>query len=458
MTAVKTSFNENQLPDGPKAPPLFQLLDWIARPFEYLDECSDKYGDIFTLKLLGFPPLVFIANPQGIREIFNLDGQYFDAAHINKNGGGRLIMGDNSLILMDGVRHERERKLLMPPFHGEKVKSYAKSICKITEEVASVLKIDQPFLARDITQEITLKVIMQVLFGFSEGENCKRLSSLIAHWLHMTSSPLRLSFIFLKPLQIDLGPWSPWGNFIRTKQKIYDLFQAEIDDKRTHPEKLGNDILSLMLSATDSEGQSMSDEQLKDEIITLLSAGHETTANGLAWGFYWLGKNPSIKEKLLQEIDSLGKNPDPIEISRLPYLTAVCQEILRLYPVVQVALARFAKQNIEIMGRCFKAGTTFIPSIYSIHHREDLYPDSQQFKPERFLERQYTAYEFIPFGGGVRMCLGHALAMLEIKLVIATIISKYNLELADNKPIKPIRGSATIVPSNGVPLVVTGFR
>lgn len=458
MTTVKTSFNENQLPDGPKAPPLFQLLDWIARPYEYLDECSDKYGDIFTLRLLGFPPLVFIANPQGIREIFNFDGQYFNAAHINKNGGGRLIMGDNSLILMDGVRHERERKLLMPPFHGEKVKSYANSICKITEEVASVLKIEQPFLARDITQEITLKVIMQVLFGFSEGEKCKRLSSLIAHWLHMTSSPLRLSFIFLKPLQIDLGPWSPWGNFIRTKQKIYDLFQAEIDDKRTHPEKLGNDILSLMLSATDSEGQSMSDEQLKDEIITLLSAGHETTANGLAWGFYWLVKNPSIKEKLLQEIDSLGKNPAPIEIARLPYLTAVCQEILRLYPVVQVALARFAKQNIEIMGRGFKAGTTFIPSIYSIHHREDLYPDSQQFKPERFLERQYTAYEFIPFGGGVRMCLGHALAMLEIKLVIAKIISKYNLELADNKPIKPIRGSATIVPSNGVPLVVTGFR
>jgi cytochrome P450 len=121
-------------------------------------------------------------------------------------------------------------------------------------------------------------------------------------------------------------------------------------------------------------------------------------------------------------------------------------------------LARFAKQDIEIMGRCFKAGTTLIPSIYSIHHREDLYPNSKQFKPERFLERQYTSYEFIPFGGGVRMCLGHALAMLEMKLVIATIISKYNLELADNKPIKPIRGGATIVPSNGVPLVVTGFR
>jgi cytochrome P450 family 110 len=458
MVTAKTSFSENQLPNGPKAPALFQLINWVARPFEYLEECTEKYGDIFTMRLLGFPPFVFIAHPQGIKEIFVADAQYFDAARTNNNGGGRLIMGDNSLILMEGSRHEKERKLLMPPFHGEKVKSYAKSICEITEKVASLWKIDQPFIGRDITQEITLKVIMQALFGFSEGEKCERLSSLIAHWLHITGSPLRLTFIFLKPLQVDLGPWSPWGNFIRTRQKIYELFQAEIDDKRTHPEKRGNDILSLILSATDSEGQSMSNEELKDELITLLSAGHETTANGLAWAFYWLGKNPSVKEKLSEEINSLGKNPDPIEISRLPYLTAVCQETLRLYPSVQVALARFAKQDVEIMGRHFKAGTTFIPSIYSIHHREDLYPNSKEFKPERFLERQYTAYEYIPFGGGVRLCLGHALAMLEMKLVIASIVSKYNLELADNKPIKAIRRGGTIAPSNGVPLVLTSFR
>jgi cytochrome P450 len=458
MVSPKMSFSENQLPNGPKAPELFQMLNWISRPFEYLEECTDKYGDIFTIRLLGFPPFVFIGHPQGIKQIFAADAQCFDAARINNNGGGRLIMGDNSLILMDGPVHERERKLLMPPFHGDKVKSYAKSICEITEKVASLWKIDKPFIGIEVTQEITLKVIMQVVFGFSEGKKSDQLRSAIAHWLELTSSPTRLSFIFLKPLQVDLGSWSPWGNFIRAKQKIYDLFQAEIEDKRTHPEKRGNDILSLMLSATDSEGQVMSDEQLKDELITLLSAGHETVANALAWAFYWLAKNPSVKEKLLQEIDNLGKNPDPIEISRLPYLTAICQETLRIYPVVQVALARFAKQDVEIMGHFFKAGTTFIPSIYSIHHREDLYPNSKQFRPERFLERQYTAYEFLPFGGGVRLCLGHALAMLEIKLVIASIVSKYNLELADDKPIKPIRRSAVIAPLNGVPLVLTGFR
>ena len=456
MTTVPTSFSKNKLPDGSKTPALFQLINWIARPFEYLEEYTEKYGDIFTMRLFGFPPLVFIANPKGIKEIFSADAQSFDVGRTNDLA--RPILGDNSILLMDGTRHKRERKLLMPPFHGERVKSYAESICKITEQVASHWEIDRPFIARNASQEITLKVIMETVFGFSEGSKCEQLRSLLAEWLEITASPARSSFIFLKFLQVDLGAWSPWGNFIRTKQKIYDLLQAEIEDRRTNPEKLGNDILSLMLSVTDEDGQLMTDDQLKDELITLLVAGHETTATALAWAFYWLEKLPEVKEKLLQEIDSLGENPDPIQISHLPYLTAVCQETLRLYPIVPIAMARLAKQDVEIMGRKFESGTTFIPCIYSTHHREDLYPNSKQFKPERFLERQYTPYEFIPFGGGIRLCLGYALAMLEMKLVIASIVSKYNLELANNKPIKPMRRGGTLTPSNGVPLVLKGFR
>ena len=456
MTAIKTSSKEHKLPDGSKVPALFQLINWIVRPFDYLEECTEKYGDMFTMRLFGLPPLVFIANPQGIKEIFSADARCFDAGRTNDLA--RPILGNNSLIIMDGSRHKRERKLLMPPFHGEKVKSYAASICQITETVTSRWEINKPFIARDMAQEITLKVIMQTVFGLSEGEKCEQLRSLLADWLDITASPVRSSFIFLKFLQIDLGAWSPWGNFIRTQQKIYNLLQAEIDERRTNPEKLGNDILSLMLSATDEDGQSMSDDQLKDELITLLVAGHETTATSLAWAFYWLEKLPEIKAKLLQEIDSLGKNPDPLEISRLPYLTAVCQETLRLYPIVPIAFGRIANQDIEIMGRYFESGTTLVPCIYLTHHREDLYPNSKQFKPERFLERDYTPYEFIPFGGGVRLCLGYALAMLEMKLVIASILSRYNLELADNQPIKPMRRGGTLAPSNGVPLVVTSIR
>ncbi len=456
MTTLQPSLSNNQLPEGPKTPALWQLVHWIARPLDFLEECTAKYGDVFTIRLFGFPPLVFIANPQGVKEIVGADAKYFDVG--KTNDVLRPILGDRSIVLMDGSRHRRERKLLMPAFHGEKVKSYAQSICQITEDATSKWEINQPFIARILTQEITLKVIMKTVFGFSEGEKYEQLRSLLADWLEITASPAKSSFIFLKIFQVDLGSWSPWGNFIRVRTRIYELLQAEIEEKRANPEKLGDDILSLMLNVTDEDGQPMSDDELKDELMTLLVAGHETTATSLAWSFYWLEKNPEVKEKLLQEINSLGKNPDPITISRLPYLTAVCQETLRFYPIVPVSFARVSNREMEIMGRFFPSETTFLPTIYSIHHREDLYPNSKQFKPERFLERQYTPYEFIPFGGGSRLCLGYALAMLEMKLVIATIVAKYNFKLADNKPIKPMRRGGTIAPSNGVPLVITGLR
>ena len=445
-----------KLPDGPKLHPVFQLINWIARPFEYLEECAAKYGDIFTLRLFGFPPLVFIADPQGIKQIFTADAKYFDAGRTN--GPARPLVGDNSLTLMDGSAHKQERKLLMPPFHGEKVKYYAEAIAKITEEVASEWQVNKPFIARDVSQAITIKVIMQTVFGLNSGEKYRQIKPLLVDMLKVMASPIKSSFIFFKFLQLDLGAWSPWGNYIRNRRKIYDLLQAEIEDRRAHPEKLGDDILSLMMSATDEAGQPISDDQLKDELITLLIAGHDTTATALAWAFYWLEKNPQVKEKLLHEIDSLGEHPDPIALSRLPYLTAVCQETLRLYPIAITAFARVAKEDIEIMGLKFAAETTVVANIYSTHHREDLYPNSKEFKPERFLERQYSPYEFLPFGGGVRMCLGYALAMLEMKLAIATIVSQYNLQLADNKPIKPMRRGATMTPSNGVPLVMKGVR
>ena len=456
MTTAKESSTDKSLPDGPKAPGLFQLINWIARPLDYIEECVEKYGDVFTIRLFGFPNLVFIAHPQGIKEIFAADGQYFEVG--STNDIARPILGDNSLILMDGARHKRERKLLMPSFHGEKVKSYASSICKITETVASKWEFNKPFIGRKIAQEITLKVIMETVFGFSEGERCEQFRSLMTDWLDLLSSPARSSFIFLKFLQVDLGAWSPWGKFIRSKQKIYDLLQTEIEDRRANPEKLSDDILSLMLEARDEDGRPMDDSQLKDELITLLIAGHESTAISLAWAFYWLTKNPQITTKLREEIDQLGENPDPIAISRLPYLTAVCQETLRFYPVVPIAFTRIATQDIKIMGRQFASETVLVPCIYATHHREDLYPNSKQFQPERFLERQYTSSEFIPFGGGIRLCVGYALALLEMKLVLASIVSKYDFELADNKPIKPMRRGGTITPSNGVPLVLTGLR
>lgn len=213
-----------------------------------------------------------------------------------------------------------------------------------------------------------------------------------------------------------------------------------------------------MLSAQDENGQPMTDAELHDEMLTLLFAGHETTATALAWALYWVHKLPQVREKLRQESDRLGDNPDPMAIYKLPYLSAVCNETLRIYPVVPMAFGRFTNSPIEIMEQQYEANTLLTACIYLTHHREDLYPEPNQFKPERFIEHQYSPYEFLPFGGGNRRCLGSALAQLEMKLVLATILSNYQLELAEDKPVKPQRRGVTIAPAGSVRMVMTRKR
>ena len=274
----------------------------------------------------------------------------------------------------------------------------------------------------------------------------------------MTGSPLSASLLFFPVLQQDWGAWSPWGKFVRQRQQIYDLLQAEIDQRRSQPEIKGNDVLSLMLLARDEDGQPMTDIELQDELMTMLFAGHETTATALTWALYWIHKLPVVKDKLLQELDSQGNDTEPLAIASLPYLTAVCNETIRIYPVSPIVFPRSSRISVEIAGQQFPPETNLVPCIYLVHHREDIYPEPKQFKPERFLERQFSPAEFIPFGGGNRRCLGYALAMLEMKLVLATIMSQYELTLANTKPEKPRRRGFVVAPANGVKMIVTGTR
>ncbi len=213
---------------------------------------------------------------------------------------------------------------------------------------------------------------------------------------------------------------------------------------------MGNDVLSLMMAARDETGEAMTDAELKDELMTLLIAGHETTATTLAWAFYQIFRHPRVLQKLRAELEQTGESLAPLEIAKLPYLNAVCQEILRMYPVVPVIFPRITKTAIKVMGHEFEAETWFTLSMYLVHYREDLYPEPEKFKPERFLERQFSPYEYFPFGGGSRRCLGYALAELEMKLVLACIIAKYELSLASNKSVEPQRRGLAISPTGGV--------
>lgn len=445
-----------KLPEGPTSPAIVQLIQWIIDPLEFLDSCAKRYGDTFTVNLRNFEPFVFLSHPQAIREIFTTDPKQFDSGRGNKIL--ESLVGENSLSLLDGDRHRQQRRLIMPPFHGERMQTYAQLIGDITEQVASQWQVDKPLCMREQMQDITLQVIMQAVFGLREGARYQRLKPLLATLLNMTDSPLSSSLLFFQFLQQDWGAWSPWGRFVRRRQQIYQLLQAEIDERREQSHLEGDDVLSLMMSARDEQGQPMTDAELKDELLTLLFAGHETTATALAWAFYWIHKRPEVYQKLIQELDSLGTHPEPMAIAKLPYLTAVCQETLRIYPVVFITFPRITKAPMQIMGHDYDANTTLFPAIYLTHHRQDIYAEPEQFQPERFLERQFSPYEYLPFGGSSRRCVGLALAQMEMKLVLATILSRYQLALRDTNPVKPKRRGFTVSPEGGVQMVMKGVR
>ena len=448
----------SQLPNCITTPRWWQLMNWIADPIEFQKKYSRKYGDIFSMQLSGIGFFVILSNPKAIQELFSQDSK-FDIGRANELA--EPLIGKNSLMMMDGDRHRRERKLLMPAFHGEKIQVYAKQIVDITENIASKWQIGESFIVRSTMQKVSLEIILQVVFGLSQGKRYEQLKPLLTDWLDMTDSPLRSSMLFLKFLQKDWGNWTPWGKMKQRQQQVYNLLQAEIEEKRINLEtadNTGNDVLSLMMAVRDEDGQAMTDAELTDELLTILFAGHETTATTLSWAFYQIYQNPDVLEKLQVELKGLGENPNPLEIAKLPYLSAVCQETLRMYPVLPVLFPRIALSPIKIAGIEFDAETTFMPSVYLVHYREDLYPNPQQFQPQRFIEKQYSSSEYFPFGGGSRRCLGYTLAQLEMKLVIATVLSKYQLASLDDKPVKIQRRGFTLAPTGGVKMVMKGKR
>lgn len=445
----------SQRPNRVPGPAWLQLLNWIADPIRFQIQCRQRYGDIFTIKLGKLGGYVVVSDPQLIQEIFSQDYK-FDTGRGNELA--KPLIGQNSIMLMDGDRHRRERKLLMPPFHGERLQTYANQICAIAEQVVNQWQVGQALAVRSVMQKISLELILQVVFGLREGDRYQRLKPLLTEWLDMTDSPLRSSMLFLKFLQQDWGTWSPWGQMKQRQRQVYELLQAEISDRKTQETSGRTDVLSLMMAARDDQGNALQDEELRDELITLLFAGHETVATSLSWAFYEIHRQPQIYEKLLVEIDSLGQHPDSMAIAQLPYLSAVCQETLRMYPVLPVIFPRLTKAPMTLAGRSFEANTVLLPSIYLVHYREDLYPDAHQFKPERFFERQYSPSEYLPFGGGSRRCLGYALAQLEMKLVLATVVSHYRLALLETKPVKLQRRGFTLSPRGGVRMAMSGKR
>ena len=440
---------------------MFQLCQWILDPTGFMERLAEQYGDIFGMPALTSDPqkpVIFLSNPEGLQHLLSRDrGQDFCAPE-DMNEILRPIVGSQSLLLQSGATHQRQRKLLMPPLHGDRLKVYGEKICEIGDRVLAALPLNQTFKMRQAMQDVTLQVMMEVVFGLSEGERYDALKPLLAQFTDFLGSPWRASLLFFGFLQQDWGSWSPWGRMVDTRQKIDDLLYAEIRERRQNPEGNGEDILSLMIEAQDENGEHLSDTEVRDELLTLLLAGHETTASALAWAFYWIYQNPKIYEKVMAEISELGPNPDPMSIYKLPYLTAVCNETLRIAPAAMLTFFRHTTHPLEFMGYHLETNTPVVGCIYLVHRRPDIYPNPAQFRPERFLEREFSPYEFVPFGAGMRRCIGAVLAQYEMKLTLATVLSRYSLQLCENRPVKPQRRGITLAPATGIRMKVTEVK
>jgi cytochrome P450 len=446
------------LPNGPKTPAIWQMLYWIARPFSFMRRCTQDYGDCFTA-MLGekLDPIVFVSHPQALQTILTSDDSKLFDAPGELNGLFEPFLGTQSVIGLSGDRHRRMRQLMMPPFHGERMRAYGQLISDITEDVMREWSVGQPFSVRESMQAVSMRVILGAVFGLAEGSRYQQLENLLGTMLNEMSNPLSVSLLYFPILRQDLGSLSPWGNFVRKRQQIDQIIYEEIADRRLHPDPSRNDILTLLMSARDEAGEPMTDVELRDELMTLLVAGHETTATALTWALYWIHKIPGVRERLLQELQGLDDPFDPGALSRLPYLNAVCCETLRIYPVGMLTFPRVVRSPVELMGHSLEPGTIVVGSIYLTHRREDLYPDPEQFRPERFLERQFSPYEYLPFGGGSRRCLGMAFAQFEMKVVLSRILSRVELGLADTRPARPVRRGLTSGASP-VHLVVQGYH
>ena len=443
-----------KLPTGPKIPKLIQQFRFILFPMSFLEDCTKRYGDIFTLQFT-YVSIVIISNSKALQKLLN-DREFIAPGDSNKVI--EPVVGSNSVITISGEKHRRQRQLLMPPFHGDRMRTYGETINNITQEIIADWQTTEPFNVREEMQKITLRVIMQAVFGLYKGKRAAEIENHIQEFLEAGGSPLGSMILFFPKLQRDMGSLTPWGSFLYHREQADKLLYQEIDERRKNPDDSRTDIMSMLMASRDEQGEAMTDEELRDELMTLLFAGHETTATALTWALYWIHKLPEVKEKLLAELDSLGENPDSNAILKLPYLNAVYCETLRIYPVAMLTFRREVASPVSLVGHELEPGTQVMGSIYSIHHDEDLYPEPNKFRPERFLERRFSAYEFIPFGGGTRRCIGMALAQFEMKLILAKIILDLDLNLVTSGEVKAKRRGVVTGPNRPIEMVVNSKR
>jgi cytochrome P450 len=427
------------LPPEPKSSPLVQTLRWSFRPLPFMQECREEFGDSFSVKFMTFErPMVLISDPAAIKAL------YTERSHGLPPGREIIltpIVGARSLLVTEGADHLAHRKVMLPPLHGERMRSYEPLVEEIVDREIDSWPLGEKFAIHPRMQAITLEVILRVVFGVADGPRLEQLRGVLTEVLEETASPFN-QLIGLATRRFGGGPWAKF----EAKLKAADeLLYAEIADHRAN----GNyeereDILSLLMQAEFEDGSSMSDTDLRDQLMTLLLAGHETTATALAWTF----------DLLLRHPHELGRLRDSLEQGEDDYLRATISESLRLRPVVPLAGRRLNK-DLVADGINLPAGTDVTPAIWLAHTRAGSFPEPFAFRPERFLEGSPDTYAWIPFGGGIRRCIGAAFAEFEMRIALREVLTRCELHKASPAPEKIGRRNITLSPKAGTPVVVT---
>jgi cytochrome P450 len=421
-------------PPGPSEPPAIQTARWLLRPIAFMESCRRRYGKAFSVRFLGFEtPMVMVSDTEAIRALY---GAREHGLPPGRSIALRPVMGARSILLLEGAEHLQRRRLMLPPFHGERMRTYEATVRAIAEEEIERWPLSEPFAVHPRMQAITLEVILRAVFGVTDPYRRARLRSLLPRLLDDTASAT-LQFRVL--LARRLGRGEPLDALAALSRQIDDLLLAEIAERRgTGAVAQREDILSLLMAARFEDGSAMSDGELRDQLVTLLLAGHETTATALAWTFDLLLRRPDALARLTCELD--GEAED--------YLRAVIWESLRLRPVVPLAGRRLTTP-LELGGLTLAPGTDVTAAIWLTHTDPALYHEPYAFRPERFLERPPSTYAWFPFGGGVRRCLGAAFAELEMRVVLRAVLGRRELCAAASGAEHVTRRNVTFSPRHG---------
>ncbi len=410
MAAERTSFS---VPPGPRGPMLLHSIRFNRFAWSYLATLQARFGDSFTLKLPGGKGgWVFLSDPADVKQVFTGDPKIFHAGE----GNSILLplLGKHSVLLLDEAPHLRQRKLLLPPFHGKRMVGYEDLMREIARDVIATWPVGEPLRAWPHMQAITLEIIMRAVFGV-EGAKLNDLRAALEVLLGEVTNPRTMLLVAL----MGEKRFSRWKPVRRRLAAVDDILLPEIARRRAAPDlEQRGDILSLLLQATDEDGNPMSDRELRDELMTLLVAGHETTANSLSWALERLIRHPDALQRLQDEVRA-GESD--------AWLDAVCRETLRLCPVISIVV-RELQEPVEIAGHLIPKGARVVPCIHLVHRRPEIYPDPDAFKPERWLGQTPGTYTWIPFGGGVRRCLGASFALFEMKTILGEIVRSMDLQ------------------------------